>query len=135
MVSNQTSNITGQLTEIQVMQELVKLGWHVARPFSDACHVDLLVLDNYYNPYKIQVKTAYPTKKGFRLKLTKSSNREVYKSYEVDYFATIFENKLYMVPFSVVNNRKSCSFSLNSLGRLDAEVFEFPTMSESIDTN
>lgn len=131
-MNKKKANVTGQLTEITVMQKLVELGWHVARPFSDACYVDLLVLDEYYNAYKLQVKTAYPTNTGFRLKFTKPSSKETYNSYEVDYFATVFNDKLYMVPFSVVNNRKSCCFHLAYLNdpKLYAKTYEFMSVSE-----
>ena len=127
-------NITGQLTEIAVMQKLVELGWHVARPFSDACYVDLLVLDKFYNTYKIQVKTAYPTSTGFRLKFTKPSTKKTYNSYEVDYFATVYKDILYMVPFSVVNNRKSCCFHLAYRDNLKvfAKTFEFSAAQEQL---
>ena len=125
-------NITGELTELYVMSALTELGWHVCRPVSDYCHIDIVGIDDKYNMYKIQVKTAKKTNKGFKLTLTKPSNNEAYEAYEVDYFATVFEGKLYMVPFSVVNNKKSCSFKLGESEDFSASTFEFPSFDEKL---
>jgi hypothetical protein len=106
-------NIKGATTELKVAVALTALGWHVCRPITDYCHVDFVGIDTDYKTHKIQVKSPKATATGFSLALSKPSTKEQYKAHEVDYFATVFEDKLYLIPFKSATKRH-ISFCTNS---------------------
>jgi hypothetical protein len=94
----------GNITELQVQLELVKKGYLVFTPVNDGSFVDLVVKLN--SGYKsVQVKSAAQTQTGFMIYLysTAGGGKKKYYSPEtLDYFATFFNGKTYLIPVTEV---------------------------------
>ena len=94
----------GNITELECLTYLFKLGYDVSLPYGDNCRYDL-VLDVNYHLYKIQCKTARLLDDGvyeFECNSSRCNSKGLYKTYykeEVDFFATSIEGKCYLVPF------------------------------------
>ena len=107
----------GALTELQTLTYLFELGYQVSIPFGDNARYDL-VLDVNNKLYKIQVKSASLTQNEgvykidcSRMRVNRGENvRKHYTSEEVDYFATMINNKCYLIPQSEVSDSKFLRF-------------------------
>lgn len=107
----------GALTELQVLTYLFGLGYQVSIPFGDNARYDL-VLDIDNKLYKIQVKSASKTpNEGVykidcsRMRVNRGENvRKHYSSEEVDFFATMINEKCYLIPQSEVSDSKYLRF-------------------------
>ena len=107
----------GNLTELQCMTYLYGLGYSVSIPFGNADKYDL-ILDINDRLYKVQIKhsSEYKDELGeteyIKFKCTWQSHntsgytRTQYKENEIDFFATFYEGKCYLVPQSQCSNEK-----------------------------
>lgn len=99
------SNLKGILTELAVQQAFLKHGFEVSIPVNPASRYDMIV-DAYGYLFKVQCKTANPYSDGngfsFCAYSTNKRNGKYYKhSYEptdVDLFATVYDNNVYIIP-------------------------------------
>ena len=60
IISPRNSKTKGDLTEVRIIHELVKLGGIVSVPFGDNTRYDLLVEDRSGQLHRLQCKTAWP---------------------------------------------------------------------------
>lgn len=96
----------GLITELQVQLKLVQKGLDIYIPVSYDSRCDLIV--NVLNKlYKIQVKTSRLTETGTgitfntyssRMNHTDGNFKQKYSVEEVDFFATIYKDELYLIP-------------------------------------
>lgn len=98
----------GNITELQVQLEFLKKGYTIFAPVNDGCSVDLVLktVDGYKG---VQIKTASPTSTGFRILLysTKpntdgSYTKKRYSEHDISFFATVFNDKAYLIPITDV---------------------------------
>lgn len=95
----------GNITELECLTYLFKLGYDVSIPYGDNSRYDL-ILDINYNLYKIQCKTSRLLQEGvyeFDCNSSRCNSKGLYKTYydekEVDFFATFINGKCYLIPF------------------------------------
>ena len=104
----------GNITEMSVALAFQKLDIPVAIPFGDCERYDLIV-EIANKLYKIQCKTASPyrgdpEKISFSCRSTSTKNGQTvnhrYSENEIDFFATIWEDKCYLVPIGETSCEK-----------------------------
>lgn len=107
--------IKGQLIELKVQEELLRYGFDISVPTYNASRYDLIA-DTGTEILKIQIKKAIgsPTKVGsFSIRCTSQNVRSStggkhkYTSDEVDYFATVWKDKVYLIPLEETSNQKT----------------------------
>lgn len=104
----------GNITELEVELAFAKLGYPVLIPFGDCKRYDLVV-DHNGKFYRIQVKTSHEgnRSKSFSFECRSSHRKEgkyvfhLYDESEIDYFATMFNGKCYIVPVSECGTGKT----------------------------
>lgn len=135
----------GALTELQVMTYLFELGYQVSIPYGDNARYDF-VLDIDNKLYKIQVKSASLEEDGVykidcsRMRVNRGENvRKHYTSEEVDFFATMINNKCYLIPQSEVSDSKRLRFVKPKNGQTKgitfAKDYEAETQIEKLPNN
>ena len=101
-----TTNQKGLITEISVMLKFIQLGYNVSQPLNSDSKYDCIV-DINGKLLKIQIKTAHlhpSTKNSIEIKCRSTTTTQnhiktgKYTSKDIDYFATIWENELYLIP-------------------------------------
>ena len=103
-MNNLTTQQKGITTEMFVAAYLLSLGYNVSQPMCQDSKYDLVV-DIQGKMLRLQVKTARETENNsivFNCRST-TKNSETHKSRkyssdEIDYFATYWNNKAYLVP-------------------------------------
>lgn len=109
------TNQIGKLTELEVLLYITKLGYSVSIPWGDKDRYDQ-IWDINGKLVKVQIKTAkevdeeksailvycYSTCNGVKHKYTKE---------EIDYFATFWEGKVYLIPVEQCSTQKVLRFS------------------------
>ena len=106
------THFKGEITELQVAEAFLALGYQVCKPLVSDRRDDFIV-DINHHLYRIQVKTASLSEDGDYIQFkTQSSHtntqRTVYHSYsaeDIDYFATMHNHQCYLVPVDKVGNR------------------------------
>ncbi len=97
-----SSQLKGRITELEVVNAFIKLGYNISEPYV-ADRYDFIA-DVNGHLLKIQVKTA-SEKEGKIIFATRNTHintqGKVYKNYKddnIDLFATIYNDKCYLVP-------------------------------------
>ena len=97
------SKIKGLTTELQCQLFFTSLGYNVSVPLGEDCKYDFIV-DIDRQLLRIQVKTCHQEENGIEFK-TKSSYlthqgsvSNGYTEDDIDFFATFFEEKCYLIP-------------------------------------
>ncbi len=115
----------GNVTELEVLTYITKLGYQVSIPFGDRERYDQ-IWDIKGKLLKIQVKTSrYIDEEENGIKFSCRSNTKVggkiqharYTKDEIDYFATFFKGKCYMVPVEETSTEKTLRFNLPKNGQ------------------
>lgn len=128
----------GNLTELQCLTEFYSHGYKVSIPYGENCRYDF-ILDTGKQLLKIQVKTSHPLKNnkdGFIFATcstrvnSKGSIRYEYNENEIDFFATYYQGKCYLIHVSEVGKReKVLRFSYPTNGQKEhiflAKDYEF----------
>ena len=123
----------GNITELSVALAFQKLNIPVAIPFGDCERYDLIVEINN-KLYKIQCKTSSyyrgdSSKISFNCRSTSTKQGQtIHKSYsenEIDFFATVFNDKCYLVPVGETSSEK--------ILRLEPPLKSSPNVSMAID--
>ena len=102
----------GNVTEVSVMLEFLKLGYNILTPYGDCERYDFVV-DINGKFYRIQVKTSKEEegKISFNTASTHYTNgkciHDSYTKKEIDYFATFYKNKCYLIPVEECGGRRS----------------------------
>lgn len=112
------TKIKGNVTEMESMLAFMKLGYNVSIPFGEDSRYDFIV-DINDKLYKIQCKTCSEIIdennqilaikfKTVRQSGSKATNwtRTKYEENEIDYFATSYQGKCYLVPLKECSNEK-----------------------------
>lgn len=115
----------GNITEVESMLAFLKLGYNVLTPYGDCERYDF-VADVKGHFYKIQCKTSSSKDNGASIEFScKSTHRtdgkcvsERYLSEDVDFFATTYKGKCYLIPFSECGASKKLRFDLPANGQL-----------------
>lgn len=112
------TKIKGNTTEMECMLEFMKLGYQVSIPFGEDSRYDFIA-DINDKLYKIQCKTSSEIVendvvvsikfKTVRQSGSKATNwtRTKYGENEIDYFATSYQGKCYLVPLKECSNEKT----------------------------
>ena len=113
-----TSKQKGNITELECILAFTKLGYKVSIPYGEDCRYDLIVdINNHL--YRIQCKSSQSLpdpEDGFKFKTksvvvtTHGTKESQYDENEIDYFATMYEDKCYLVPVSECKNEKTLRF-------------------------
>lgn len=105
--------IKGQIIELKVQEELLRYGFDVSVPSYNSSKYDLIV-DTGQELLKIQVKKAIgKSDNSFSFCCTtqnvKSStqSKHKYTNDEIDYFATVWKDKVYLIPVDETSNVKT----------------------------
>ena len=107
-----SSKQKGNLTELQCLAAFTELGYIVSIPYGDCARYDFIVdINNIL--YRIQCKTSSKQDEGvyeFSCRSTAANHsRAATRSYseeEIDFFATIIENKCYLIPICETGDRR-----------------------------
>lgn len=105
--------IKGQLIELKVQEELIRYGFDISIPTYNASKYDIVV-DTGSELLKIQVKKSLGKPNGrFTFACTTQNVRahtkakHKYTADEIDYFATVWKDKVYLVPVDETSNEKT----------------------------
>lgn len=112
-----SSQFKGTITELQVASHLLQLGYIVSQPLVQDTKYDLIV-DANHKLIRLQVKTARLNTKNtsgksitFNCRSTTNNVRECKQRYystdEVDYFATYWENEVFLIPINECSAEKT----------------------------
>lgn len=112
------SNLYGKITEVEILNYVIKKGLSVSIPFGDKDRYDQ-IWDINNKLYRIQIKTCHQ-RKDKQGKLTNaiefncysSSNgkRLVYSKKDIDFFATYWNEKVYLIPVEECSLEKTLWF-------------------------
>lgn len=106
-----TSHFIGEITEQSVCIEFLKLGYLVSKPLVQSSKYDFIV-DINHKLYKIQVKTGTLKEESYIEFATSTSHTNSqgtknisYANNDVDFFATIYNNQCYLIPYILCGKR------------------------------
>ncbi len=104
--------IKGFIIELKVQEEFLRYGFDISIPTNNASRYDIVV-DTGEKLLKIQVKKSHGVRPGvFEFACTSqnvrshSGTKHKYAPSEVDYFATVWKDIVYLVPLSETSDRK-----------------------------
>lgn len=114
----------GNLTELECIIAFYKLGYTVSIPYGENARYDFIA-DVNGNLIKVQVKTSREIKKNEAIKFTckstnvnsKGTTYHRYTKEQIDYFATFWEGKCYLVPVEECSLEKTLRFYYPSSGQ------------------
>ena len=106
------THFQGEITELEVAQSFLQLGFQVCKPLVSDSRYDFIV-DIDHQLYKIQVKTSSLSPDAdyieFKTQSTHTNTQKtVYHTYsaeDVDYFATVYNHQCYLIPIDQVGSR------------------------------
>lgn len=118
-----TSKEKGNLTELQCLTAFYELGHKVSIPYGENCRYDF-ILDVNNTLLRIQVKTSKSVSDecfSFATRSTRvNSQGSISKNYtkeEIDYFATFYKGKCYLVPVDECGAEKKLRFCYPANGQ------------------
>ena len=116
------SNFKGSVSELQCALAFTELGYQVSLPFGGQARYDFIA-DVKGKLIKVQVKTAKKVSEdSFMIECRNSHylqghhTHSRYEENEVDYFATYYNNKCYLVHISNCGSTKTFRYNLPSNG-------------------
>lgn len=121
----------GIITELQVITKFNELGYHVSIPYGENSRYDLIA-DIDGKLIRVQVKTSrFKDNEQNSIifacrsttKNTKISTHKRYTSEEIDYFATYWNNKCYLVPIEECSVEKTLRFEPPKNGQIKGITF------------
>lgn len=108
--------IKAQIIELKVEEELLRYGFDISIPTYNASKYDLIA-DTGNGFIRIQVKKSiYTSNSSFTFRCTnqnvrsKTGKKHKYTVDEIDYFATVWHNKVYLVPVGEPGEAKTIKF-------------------------
>lgn len=112
--------IKGQIVELKVQEELLRYGFDISIPNYNASRYDLIA-DTGKELLKIQVKKAISnSNSSFTFQCTtqnvrsSTKSKHKYTKEEIDYFATVWKDKVYLVPVDETSMSKTIKFDDNT---------------------
>lgn len=111
------TNLKGKLTEIEVLHYIINMGYSVSIPFGDKDRYDQ-IWDINGKLLKVQVKTSHwknERNNAFTFKCKTTSNGKEYKYTEadIDYFATMWDGRCYLIPVRNCSTEKTLWINQN----------------------
>ena len=111
-------NDKGNLTELQVMAQAIKNGYTVSIPYGNCDKYDQ-IWDKNGQLLRIQVKTARWKDERqkciiFNCYSVVNGKKHKYTVNDIDYFATFWDNKCYLIPVNECSTEKTLWFELPS---------------------
>lgn len=105
------SHFIGEITEQQVILAFLQQGILLSKPLVQSSRYDFIAdINNHL--YKIQVKTGTFKENAYLEFATSTSHTNTqgtlnisYTANDVDYFATIYENQCYLIPYELCGKR------------------------------
>ena len=109
------TNQQGQITELQILQYIIKKGYSVSLPFGDKERYDQ-VWDIDGKLFRVQIKTSRyinENREGitFNCYSVCNGHKHRYSKQDIDLFATIWEDELYIVPVEECSLEKVLRFA------------------------
>ncbi len=106
-----STQIKGRTTELEVINYFLKYGYIVSEPVVDTRYDLIAEINNKL--VTIQIKTSHIDKNKNYIEFatcnihinTNGTTRKNYKKDNVDYFATMYENKCYIIPVEDCGSR------------------------------
>ena len=119
-----SSKQKGNLTELQCITFFYQLGYSVSIPYGENSRYDFIA-DINGKLIKVQVKTSRVRKENEAIVFacrstnvnTKGTNYHRYTKEQIDYFATYWNGKCYLVPVEECSNEKVLRFCYPSNGQ------------------
>ena len=107
-------NTIGKITELEILSYIIKLGYSVSIPFGDKDRYDQ-VWDINGKLLRIQVKTSSPIDEEisaikFSCRSISNGKAHIYTKEEIDYFATYWDGKVYLIPIEECSVQKKLRF-------------------------
>jgi hypothetical protein len=108
------TKLIGNITELEVLTYVTKLGYQVSIPFGDRERYDQ-IWDINGKLIKVQVKTSHSIDEdnlAIKFSCRSSQRRDgksihtLYKKGEIDYFATMWDGQCYLVPVEETSTQK-----------------------------
>ena len=133
----------GNATELEIMLAFIKLGYNVLTPYGDCERYDF-VADINGRFYKIQCKTSTTVDGGNTFSFScRSCNRKdgkiihhYYTKDQIDFFATVFNDKVYLIPVESCGSGKTLRLQPPANGQTQninwAKDFELEAMIEKL---
>lgn len=115
----QNPNEIGKITEAKILAYVLELGYSISIPFGDKDRYDQ-IWDINGKLLRIQIKTARLNEKEknpnnlsirFNCKSTVNGKTHKYSKDEIDYFATYWDNKVYLIPVEECSIEKVLRFT------------------------
>ena len=126
---NVDTKLIGNITELEVLTYITKLGYQVSIPFGDRERYDQ-IWDIDGKLLKVQVKTSHQIDDSAVKFSCRSSQRSCgrtknsrYSKDEIDYFATIWQGKCYLVSVQETSTEKVLRFAPPKNGQLKGITF------------
>jgi hypothetical protein len=119
------TNKKGNLTEIEVQFLFLKNNFRIFQPVGDGNKIDLIIIfPESKIPKRVQIKTSRQSPTGFKFNAysqlgTRGGKQEKrrYTIDDIDFFATAFDEKLYLIPIEDVGNRAEVSLVITKIYR------------------
>lgn len=107
----------GSVTELRCIASFIECGYSVSIPYGENCKYDFVV-DINGRFIRVQTKTCRSADDGSTISFSCESTRvnchnityATYTSSDIDYFATYWDNRCYIVPVSECNVHKTLRF-------------------------
>lgn len=108
------TNQVGKITELEILTYITKLGYSVSLPYGDKDRYDQ-IWDINGKLLRIQIKTSRWKNDDhkaiiFNTRSTYRNQQHRYSKEEIDYFATIWEEQVYIVPVEQCSIEKTLWF-------------------------
>ncbi len=125
------SKFKGNITELEVLTYVTKLGYQVSVPFGDRERYDQ-IWDIRGKLIKVQVKTASlvdenDTAIKFSCRSSQRSSGKTkntrYQKGEIDYFATFWDGQCYLIPIEETSTEKTLRFDAPKNGQVKGISF------------
>ena len=104
-------NYQGAITETQIILECLKHEIEISIPYGNKARYDL-IMDINHNLYRVQIKTSRVARTQgnaftFNCYSVVNGTKHRYTKKEIDYFATIWEDRLYLIPVEECSSEKT----------------------------
>ena len=124
------TKLIGNITELEVLTYITKLGYQVSIPFGDRERYDQ-IWDINGTLLKVQIKTSHEIDDGCAIKFScRSSQRRGgkcknsrYNANEIDCFATVWQNQCYLIPIKETSTEKILRFKPPKNGQIKGITF------------
>lgn len=115
-----STKFKGTLTELQVQTYFLSKGYNISVPVCEESKYDL-VLDIGKQLLRIQIKTARLSEEKCSITFncrttccnTRESKKRSYSENEIDYFATFWNDNVYLVPIGETSSEKRLHFNVS----------------------